>query len=182
MPVENQLTVGRGFIFGFSHVFHWSVCLSLQFFVENWLIWVFYSANSGNKSLLKDCFYYLLKVAVIHLYSDFPHHFFQCIFLVCGLWSLSSSVSSVIFWLDRFPQTSGSKKKCVLFKSFDSCYWGSCWSPRQSWNKEKYLLWSLRAPPLQTKCIAPKFWRANPYCPYWHSLWHGEAKEWGIVC
>lgn len=84
-----------------------------NFFVENWLIWVFYS-NSGNKSpqgllllLVEDYSYPFVQWLF--------HTFFQYIFLVCGLWSFSSSVSSVSLWLDRFPQTSGSNKSVYFF-------------------------------------------------------------------
>lgn len=108
-----------GFIFGLSHVFHCSVCLSLKFFVENWLIWVFYSANSGNKSLLKDYFYYflllLLLVAVIHLYNDFSTPFFS-IYSLCVVCEVSLPVSlQSAFDLTDFPKLLDPKKNVHFF-------------------------------------------------------------------
>lgn len=155
-----------------------------NFFVENWVFWVFYNTMltleirfSSSRIAFVTCWRLQLPICIV----TFPHYFgkvsvscvwpvkllFHCLFSQPLTWQISPNV-----WIQ--------KKNCaLLFKSFYRCCWRSCRSPRQSWNKGKYLLWPLRALPDQTKCTPQNFGGLSPYCSYWHSQPLRTQPQWG---
>lgn len=100
------------------------LCMFCKFFAQNWTLWIFNYANSGNIILFfRDCWILIIEIWS-QLFVTFPNNFANfCVFpTMCHHWKFillflwSSSYLPKIFLYVWLPK--GEKNKYCLFKSF----------------------------------------------------------------